>query len=257
MAEKSNIQWTDATWNVARGCSKVSPGCKYCYMMRDGEKFGYDGTKVERTKTVFNLPLKLNTPSRIFTCSLTDFFHPEIDSFRDDAWAIIRKCPQHTFQILTKRPQRINDCLPEDWGNGYPNVQLGVSIESEEYLYRADELRDLPYLVKKYISMEPLLGPIDFKRYLFKQEYPIEVDWVIVGGESGNDKGKWLYRPCEIWWMRNIVEACHGYDIPVFVKQMGTHLSKQLNMSDRHGSNIDEFPKELQIRQFPIEEYYG
>jgi protein gp37 len=120
MGENSAIQWTDVTWNIARGCSKVDEDCKFCYMYRDS----FDGTRynpreVVRTKTVFNLPLKVKEPSKIFTCSLTDFFHEDIDSYRNEAWDIIRKCPHHTFQILTKRPERIIDCLPADWGEGW------------------------------------------------------------------------------------------------------------------------------------------
>src|SRR4051812_32855469 len=116
MSEKSAIQWTDATWNIARGCTKVDEDCKYCYMYRDSfDSSRYNPLEVIRTKTVFNLPLKLKEPSKIFTCSLTDFFHESIDSYRNEAWDIIRKCPQHTFQILTKRPERIIDHLPEYW----------------------------------------------------------------------------------------------------------------------------------------------
>lgn len=132
MSEKSAIQWTDATWNIARGCTKVDEDCKYCYMYRDS--FGstrYNPLDVVRTKTVFDLPLRIKEPSKIFTCSLTDFFHEAIDGYRNEAWDIIRRCPQHTFQVLTKRPERIWKCLPEDWGDGWPNVWLGTSVGSE------------------------------------------------------------------------------------------------------------------------------
>ena len=116
MASKSQIQWTDATWNIARGCTKVDEDCKFCYMYRDSfDSTRYNPLEIVKTTTVFDLPLKLKEPSKIFTCSLTDFFHEGCDLFRQDAWDIIRKCPQHKFQILTKRPERIIDNLPSFW----------------------------------------------------------------------------------------------------------------------------------------------
>lgn len=256
MAEETKIQWTDATWNVARGCTKVDADCKFCYMYRDGERFKYDAKDVVRTKTVFNLPLKLKEPSKIFTSSLTDFFHPEIDSYRDEAWDIIRRCPHHTFQILTKRPERIAKCLPPDWGEGWANVWLGTSVGSQESIHRAHILSAIPSKVR-FLSLEPLFGPINLWPML---NLTIEMrtgepgsafDWVIVGGESGNETGKYRYRPCDIEWIQEIVDQCKQHDVPVFVKQLGTYLSKQLRLSDRHGGNIEEFPIGLRVRQFP------
>jgi len=248
MSQKSAIQWTDATWNVARGCTKVDEDCKYCYMYRDSmNNTRYDPMQVVRTKTVFDLPLKLKEPSKIFTCSLTDFFHEAIDSYRHEAWDIIRKCPQHTFQILTKRPERIKDHLPADWGKGWDNVWIGTSVGSQNCIYRIAELITLTTKVgiaKIFLSAEPLHGPISTE--LIKL-----FDWVIVGGESGNDIGKSRYRPCELEWIENIVYQCQDNKVPVFVKQMGTYLAKQLKMSDRHGGNIDEFPDHLKFREFP------
>src|SRR5690606_41874640 len=131
MANNSHIEWTDATWNVARGCSKVDADCKFCYMYRDSMNgTRYEPKDVKRTKTVFELPLRLEGSKKIFTSSLTDFFHPEIDSSRAECWDIIRKCPQHTFQILTQRTERILEHLPPDWGEGWENVWLGTSIGS-------------------------------------------------------------------------------------------------------------------------------
>ena len=128
MGNTSKIQWTDATWNIARGCTKVDEDCKYCYMYRQSVLYGYNAKKVNRTKGVFNMPLKLKEPSLIFTSSLTDFFHPDIDSYRHEAWDIIRKCPQHTFQILTKRPERIVEHLPSD------GVKVGIMFGWEQVL---------------------------------------------------------------------------------------------------------------------------
>lgn len=266
MGLNSNISWCDHTWNIARGCSKVDADCKFCYMYRDSfDGKRYNPREVVRTKTVFNLPLKLKKPSRIFTSSLTDVFHEAIDSYRKEMWDIIRKCPQHTFQILTKRPERIIDHLPEDWGEGWDNVWLGTSVGSNAGIQRIKDLVEVRGICKTlFLSLEPLHGFVDLSQYYFpyrliknvSEENRTKlidlVDWVIVGGESGHETGTYRYRPCEIEWIENIVIDCQQSRKPVFVKQMGTYLSKKLGMSDRHGGNIDEFPEHLRIREFPI-----
>ncbi|MHA4844447.1 DUF5131 family protein [Flavitalea antarctica] len=257
MAQKSAIQWTDATWNIARGCTKVDEDCKFCYMYRDSfDSTRYNPLEIVRTKTVFNLPLRIHEPSKIFTSSLTDVFHPAIDSYRNEMWDIIRKCPQHTFQILTKRPERINAHLPDDWGEGWKNVWLGTSVGSQKGIQRMIDMSQVDHSGVKFLSLEPLHGPIhlsDAKLSMIGIEFHVlpAFDWVIVGGESGNENGKYRYRPCELSWIERIVADCERNYIPVFVKQMGAHLAKQLNMSDRHGGDINEFPSHLQFRQFP------
>lgn len=259
MANNSNIQWCDATWNIARGCIKVDEDCKFCYMYRDSfAATRYDPYKVVRTKTVFDLPLKIKEPSKIFTCSLTDFFHEGIDSYRNEAWDIIRKCPQHTFQILTKRPERIKDNLPEDWGEGWNNVWLGTSVGSQKGIQRMIDLCTVDHCGVKFLSIEPLHDEVDLTAATIyverlKENFHVlpAIDWVIVGGESGNETGKYRYRPCELEWIEKIVADCKNNTIPVFVKQMGTHLSKRLCMTDRHGGNILEFPTHLRLREFP------
>lgn len=259
MAQKSNIQWTDASWNIARGCTKVDEDCKFCYMYRDSfNNTRYNPLEVVKTKTVFNMPLKLKEPSKIFTCSLTDFFHEGIDSYRHEAWDIIRQCPQHTFQILTKRAERIPEHLPSDWNENFKNVWIGSSVGGEQGMKRMYDLMDAfnewrngGIELRKpvtFISFEPLHEFIDCNLDI---STIIWFDWVIVGGESGNETGKYRYRPCEIEWIEEIVNAFQGCGVAVFVKQMGTHLAKELKMSDRHGGNIEEFPKHLQVREFP------
>ncbi len=273
MSIKTAIQWTDATWNIARGCTKVDEDCKFCYMYRDSfSNTRYNPLEVVRTKTVFNLPLRIKEPSKIFTCSLTDFFHEKIDSYRHEAWDIIRKCPQHTFQILTKRPERISDCLPADWGDGWDNVWLGTSVGSEKGLSRMYDLYEVKCKIR-FLSLEPLWSLLDLSLMsngwlpsynnpdnsnFDKPAEPLlcGFDWVIVGGESGNETGKYRYRPCDLKWIELIVKQCKVMGIPVFVKQLGTYLSKQLKMSDRHGGNIDEFPEHLQIREFPPQQRF-
>ena len=265
MAEKTNISWTDATYNVARGCTPVSEGCARCYMMRDGDRYKYDGRVVQRTKTVFTMPLKYKEtksavwPGRplIFTSSLTDFFHKDIDSFRHEAWDIIRKCPHLIFQILTKQPERIMENLPPDWGKGWDNVWLGVSVENQR---RADEripiLLDIP-VKERFLSCEPLLESIDITMYLYTRyimggprHESNKVSWVIVGGESGNDTGRWKYRPCDDVWIAMIVDQCKSAKVPVFVKQMGTHIAKKYGMT-RHGADINQFHPFFFFLYFP------
>lgn len=245
MGQTSNIQWTDATWNIARGCTKVDEDCKFCYMYRDSmNNTRYNPLDVVRTKTVFNLPLKLQEPSKIFTSSLTDFFHKAIDDYRDEAWDIIRKCPQHTFQILTKRPERIKDHLPEDWGDGWDNVWLGTSVGSQKAIERMHTLEKVKAKTK-FVSFEPLHEKLS-------TGFIGVVDWVIIGGESGNETGKYRYRPCELEWIENIIGGYqHFTGAAIFVKQLGTHLAKTMGLKDRHGGNIDEWPEHLRIREFP------
>lgn len=251
MGTKSSIQWTDATWNIARGCEKVDADCRYCYMYRDSlNGTRYTPNQIVRTKTVFNMPLKLKEPSKIFTSSLTDVFHPAIDSYRHEMWEIIRACPQHTFQILTKRPERIAKHLPLDWNYGYKNVWLGTSIGSNESMERITALCQSDAEVR-FLSLEPLWGPIpDFVPIDYSDGTPF-INWVIVGGESGNENGKYRYRECRIEWIESIIQQCRESNIPVFVKQLGTHLAKQLRLKDRHGGDINEWPLRLRIREFP------
>lgn len=246
MGKESLIQWTNATWNIARGCTKVDEDCKFCYMYRDSGKYGYNPKTVIKTKTVFNMPLRLKEPSLIFTSSLTDFFHEEIDSYRNEVWDIIRECPHHTFQILTKRPERIIDHLPKDWGKGWDNVWLGTSVGSPKGMQRIFDLLEVPTKVR-FLSLEPLHEKVSLHHVDLSQ-----IHWVIVGGESGNYNGKYRFRPCQVEWIESIVHECKGAEVPVFVKQLGTHLKKEMNLSDRHGGDISEFPKHLQIRQMPI-----
>lgn len=245
MGEHSDIQWTDATWNWIKGCKKISEGCKFCYAERMANRFGVDFGNVVRTKdATFNMPLRLKVPSKIFTCSISDFFIEEGDQWRDDVWEIIRKTPQHTYQVLTKRPERIAKCLPSDWDNGYPNVWLGVSGENPKRIkQRAELMKAIPAKVK-FISIEPLLDSV-------ANVVPnsiLSFDWIIVGGESGS----WNhYRKCDPAWINGVVNLCKNTDTPVFVKQLGTYQAKLRKMSDMHGGNIEEFPENLQIRQFP------
>lgn len=247
---------------MAVGCTKVDADCKYCYMYRDSlNATRYEPKNIVRTKTVFDMPLRYKeTKSQawsgrplMFTSSLTDFFHEQIDPYRKEAWDIIRRSPHIIFQILTKRPERILQHLPPDWGNGWDNVWLGTSIGSQVSIKRLNDLI-LPIGPGiKFLSLEPLHGKIDlpFSELVdFGHRVKDLIDWVIVGGESSNDTGKYQYRPCEIEWIEQIVSDCQLHGVPVFVKQLGTHLAKRMGLS-RHGGIMEEWPKHLQIREFP------
>ena len=254
MAIETKISWTDATWNIARGCTKVDEDCKYCYMYRESmNETRYKPREVVRTKTVFDLPLKLKEPSKIFMSSLTDVFHESIDSYRHEAWDIIRKCPQHIFQILTKRPERITEHTPIDILQ-MNNVWLGTSIGSQKSIQRVYDLVSPITQGIKFLSIEPLHGEIDLPLDEFvDMGHKVKdlIDWVIVGGESGNESGKYRYRPCEMKWIEKIVNQCSEAGIAVFVKQTGTHLAKEMGLKDRHGADITEWPEWLRRQEFP------
>lgn len=247
-SDGSPIEWTDVTWNPWHGCLKISDGCKFCYMYRDKMKYGQNAKLVLRAKTKFNYPYKIDQPKLVFTCSWSDFFIENADAWRAEAWEIIRNTPHLTYQILTKRPERILDHLPADWGDGYDNVWLGVTVENNATRSRIKTLSEVPAKVR-FISFEPLLEFLELADYMpiLTQYY----HWAILGGESGNDNGFYRYRPCELEWFEYLVDVCKIAGISVFVKQLGTHLHNELGLRDRHARNISEFPDALKIREFP------
>ena len=256
MSDHSAIEWTDATWNPWYGCTKVSPGCARCYMFREMRQYGRDPEVVARSKTKFHDPLRWPDPRLIFTCSWSDWFHESADEWRPEAWQVIRQTPRHTYQILTKRPERIADHLPWDWSpENYPNVWLGVSIESQRYDFRAALLCTIPAAVR-FISAEPLLARLDLTRvnpYLGADDrnravaHPMfvglnvlewpnhppayyqegrrigRIDWVIAGGESG-----FGHRPMREAWIRELRDDCQRYGVAFFLKQLG-------GWPDKHG----------------------
>ncbi|MBI3159695.1 MAG: phage Gp37/Gp68 family protein [Chloroflexi bacterium] len=208
MAQKSTIEWTQATWNPWHGCTKVSPGCKHCYMYRDKKRYGQNPKIVTRSKTTFHDPLKWDGARLIFTCSWSDWFIEEADPWRNEAWDVIKRTPNHTYQILTKRPERILENLPADWGNGWNNVWLGTSIENQEYVFRMKLLTTVPAWTR-FISAEPLIGPIDFGDLT-------GVHWIITGGESGPRA-----RPMDLEWAKSIRDQCAKSGVLYFHKQNG------------------------------------
>lgn len=241
MGHESKIGWTQSTWNPWHGCIKISPGCKYCYMYRDKERYGQNPMVVVRSKTTFYNPLKWKDARIIFTCSWSDWFIDLADDWRGETWELIKLTPRHTYQILTKRPSNFLTRLPDDWGQGYDNVWLGVSVEDLDRAFRVDILRTIP-AKRRFLSIEPLLDKINDLDLT-------GIHWVIVGGESGSVEGKYRFRPCQYSWIERIIAICREQKVPVFVKQTGTDLARIWGLDDPHGAIKEEWPIGIQIQE--------
>lgn len=205
MGSKTDISWSNATWNPWQGCHKISAGCKNCYMYSDKARYGQDPNMVVRSKTTFNAPLNWQEGRLVFTCSWSDFFIEEADAWRDEAYSVMRRTERHTYQVLTKRIDRVEGRLPDPILN---NMWLGTSVENVKEKWRINVLRSLPAVVR-FLSIEPLLediGTLDLRG----------ISWAIIGGESGSNA-----RPMDINWARNIVTQCKAAGIACFVKQLG------------------------------------
>jgi protein gp37 len=208
MAKDSAIEWTDATWNPWMGCTKVSEGCKNCYMFREQQRYGHDPTVLRSSKTTFRDPLKWKEPKMIFVCSWSDFFHEDVpERWRKDAMDIIYYCPQHTFLLLTKRPEVVRKYVMDDWWYVCKNAWLGVTVENQNHVNRLSELYDIPASMK-FLSAEPLLGPLDLSEHMGF------IDWVIAGGESGPD-----FREMKEEWATDLRDQCVDAGVPFFFKQ--------------------------------------
>lgn len=219
MASHSSIEWTDASWNPVTGCTQVSPGCDHCYALTFAERFRgvpnhpYEqGFDLRLWPERLSLPLKWKKPRRIFVNSMSDLFHSDIpDEFIRNVFQTMVEADWHVYQVLTKRPQRLArlaSSLP--WPD---HVWVGVSVESNEYAWRADFLRRVPARVR-FVSAEPLLGPVDSLNL-------DGIHWVITGGESGNG-----HRPCDPEWVRNVRDRCGRKGIAFFHKQWGGRTPK-------------------------------
>lgn len=217
MAENSKIGWTNHTMNFWQGCHKVSDECKHCYIegiMKRAGRVPFKGAM--RTKD-WSHPMRWQRRSldenrrlRVFTCSMSDFFHPDADPWRAEAWKIIRRCENLDWLVLTKRPERVPDQLPKDWGNGYPNVWLGVTCGVASSLHRLDTLKQVPAALR-WVSAEPLLGPIDFRPYLDGS-----FGWIITGCEQA---GVGKRRDMDLDWVRDIDRQCRRANVPHYFKQ--------------------------------------
>ncbi|WP_242342707.1 DUF5131 family protein [Anaeromyxobacter terrae] len=235
MSDRSTIEWTNATWNPVRGCTKVSPGCTHCYAETFAERFrGVPGHPFEQgfdlrlVSKALDLPLRWKASRLIFVNSMSDLFHQRVpDSYVEKVFEVMRAATQHRFQVLTKRAERMEHFAKRH--SVPPNVWLGVSVENAKYAWRIDHLRRVPAGVR-FLSLEPLLGPIT--------ELDLRgIDWVIVGGESG---GK--CRPMEADWAREIRDRCRRSRVPFFFKQWGG-FQKKKNGRTLDGRTWDEMPK--------------
>lgn len=260
----SKIQWTEHTWNPITGCSRVSPGCENCYAERMAWRLqnnpvtadAYAGTvrkskggkiqwtgKINMVELALTKPLRTRKPTMFFVNSMSDLFHPGIPfEYRMRLWAVMKATPRHTYQVLTKRPENIHNFLPLDWGVGYPNVWIGTSIESDNYLFRAGYFRHINAPVK-FLSLEPLLGPIRLTREFFEST---GINWVIVGGESGPGA-----RKCNAEWINDLKHDCLSAGVPVFIKQLGSVTARLWKLRDSKGGDISEWPGFFQVRQMP------
>lgn len=234
MSDKSAIEWTDATWNPVTGCTQVSPGCDHCYALRFSERFrdvpGHhyeQGFDLRLWHERLELPLKWPAPRHIFVVSMGDPFHKDVpDDFIHQIWGVMVRAHWHSFQVLTKRPQRMArmaSSLP--WPS---NIWVGTSIETNQYVWRADHLRRVPAAVR-FISAEPLLGPLDRLELT-------GIDWLITGGESGHG-----YRPCDPQWVQDLHARCQVGGISFFHKQWGGRTPKA-GGRELYGRTWDEFP---------------
>lgn len=211
------------TWNPWHGCVKYSEGCRHCYVYRQDEKVGLDASVLKKNQD-FTLPLrrdrqgnyKIPPGTAVFTCMTSDFFLDQADSLRPELWEIIAARPDLHFMIITKRILRAAECLPSDWGEGWPHVTLCCTMENQQ---EAD--RRLPVFLAlpaahKEIICEPLLSDIDFHGRLSPQ-----LEGMVVGGESGNDA-----RPCDYEWVLHLREQCREAHIPFHFKQTGARFLK-------------------------------
>lgn len=319
MADNTHIEWTatvhpdgtttpGASWNPIRAhrrdgkpnkgpggwaCQRVSPGCQHCYAATINKRLGtgldYDakgiaGSHVTIDEKALTLPLRWRKPRKVFVCSMTDLFGEWVtDEMLDRIFAVMALTPQHTYQVLTKRAERMREYLKREWGRfsqmTLPNVWVGVSAENQEQAdARINALLETPAALR-WISAEPLLGPLNLVRdrnMLLTEVKPdirrrmVRLDWVVVGGESGPGA-----RPMDIEWARWLVRQCKAADVPVFVKQLGpapidrhatcadnhepeecwpvgTLVSSQrINLGNRKGGDPEEWPEDLRIREFP------
>lgn len=246
----TQIQWCDEVWNPTTGCDKISAGCKYCYAERMANRLQHNPKVKQRYRNGFkltlqpdslNLPYTWKKPRRVFVNSMSDLFHVDVPfDYIEYVFEVIRNNPQHIFQVLTKRSEQLK--MLSGFLNWPENLWMGVSVESDDFKYRGYHLQECIGPKTKFISFEPLIASIPHL-------YLGEIDWIILGGESGHKA-----RLCEKEWLEKLAYLGHKQAVKVFVKQLGTHLAKQYKLKDRKGGNWDEWPtsfEHLKIREFP------
>jgi protein gp37 len=235
MAQASTIEWTEATWNPVTGCTKISPGCKFCYADRMaqrlramGQERYRNGFRLTLQPDALQIPLKWKKPRVIFVNSMSDLFHVDVPiAYIQQCFAVMSEASHHTFQILTKRADRVAELSAKlPWPE---NVWMGTSVESVEYLDRVRALQAVPAHIR-FLSVEPLLGPI--------ARLPLKnVQWVIVGGESGPGARPMLER-----WVTQIRDQCVAKSVPFFFKQWGG-VNKKRTGRLLQGRTWDEMPE--------------
>ncbi len=234
LADRSAIEWTEATWNPVTGCDQISPGCAHCYAKTFAERWrGIPDHPYEQGFALRLWPERLDTPLRwkrsrtIFVNSMSDLFHEDIpDAFIFDVFATMKQANWHVFQVLTKRPERLAALASElPWPD---HVWVGVSIENRRFVHRADLLREVPAAVR-FISAEPLLGHLDGLDLT-------GIDWLIAGGESGHK-----HRPMKPEWARALRDQCQAAGVSFFFKQWGGRTPKA-GGRELDGQIWDEMP---------------
>jgi len=214
--DRSNIEWTESTWNPTVGCTEVSPGCDRCYPRRMTRRFPQtypNGFDLTVRRHALDLPLRWRSPRLVFVNSMSDLFHADApEDYIAEVFSVMECCPQHTFQVLTKRAERLARLAPRlPWPR---NVWMGVSVETPEYSWRIDYLRRVNAAVR-FVSAEPLLASL-------KDIDLTGIQWLIAGGESQPG-----CRPASLAWFRELRDACRAQSVAYFLKQLGGHPSKR------------------------------
>jgi protein gp37 len=239
MASNSHIEWTDATWNPVTGCTKISPGCKHCYAERlshrlqlMGQANYRNGFKLTLQPQMLDLPLRWKTPKRIFVNSMSDLFHKDVPTdYIKRVFDAMKRAHWHQYQVLTKRSERVLELSNQlEWS---PQIWMGVSIETEKYKYRIDDLRKTGAHVK-FLSLEPLLGSLG--RLNLRG-----IDWAIVGGESGPSA-----RPLNAEWITEIRDHCIRSGVAFFFKQWGG-VQKSKTGRTLEGRTWDQMPVDAEL----------
>jgi protein gp37 len=250
MAQSSKIEWTDVTWNPVAGCTIASAGCSNCYAMRMAARLAAMGSekyagltrksggravwtgKIALDPKSLSAPYKWRKPRKVFVNSMSDLFHPSVpDEFIARVWRVMLETPQHTYQVLTKRPDRMRELLSTPTFGSAPNIWIGTSVEDSAVLDRINELQAIPDFIR-FISFEPLIGAVGAVDLT-------DIDWAIVGGESGPRA-----RPMQLDWVQQIGDQCRAYGTAFFFKQWGG-ITPKSGGRDLNGRQWNEFPSVL------------